>query len=204
MKRSTFESQLLSSVFDLIRAHNVAERQGRARVLAARIMCLPMKPRYLQSSYGPPGVGPYPWKGLPAIDRPKVQDEIAICGQTSVTQMPLPSLARESAPIECQRSSVRAEPSLSVCPITNDYAPPSRNARFLASRVRSACRPDLQDLYTQALMRITSSSHRVQFRGFKGDATLLGSKGTLPFYAERKASRETSVKLFDLPLGEKR
>jgi hypothetical protein len=31
-----------------------------------------------------------------------------------------------------------------------------------------------------------------------------GSKGTLPFYAERKASRETSVKLFDLPLGEKR
>ena len=93
-----------------------------------------------------------------------MQDEIAICGQTSVTQMPLPSLARESAPIECQRSSVRAEPSLSVCPITNDYAPPSRNARFLASRVRSACRPDLQDLYTEALMRMTSSSHRVQFQ----------------------------------------
>ena len=101
--------------------------------------------------------------------------------------MPLPSLARESAPIECQRSSVRADPSLSVYPITNDYAPPSRNARFLASRVRSACRPDLQDLYTLQRGRYP-----------------FGSKGTLPFYAERKASRETSVKLFDLPLGEKK
>ncbi len=40
---------------------------------------------------------------------------------------------------------------------------------------------------------LDSSPNR--FKGFKGDATLFrGSKGTLPFSAERKANRETSGK----------